>query len=133
MKKQHLSLRWLPAILIMVLIFAFSSIPSGNMPDFGLWDTLVKKGGHVLGYSLLTLAYFYAIATDMGKYEARSYAWALALTLLYAFTDEFHQSFVPGRHSTWVDACFFDGGGAVIALGTLRLWRVRRKALNQKG
>ncbi len=48
-------LRWLPAILVMVIIFGFSSIPSREMPSFGFWDLLVKKGAHMLGYGLLAL------------------------------------------------------------------------------
>ena len=55
-------LRWLPAALIMVVIFGFSSIPSKEMPSFGLWDLVVKKGAHMLVYGLLALAYWYGIA-----------------------------------------------------------------------
>jgi hypothetical protein len=47
--------RWGAALLMMAAIFGFSSIPSAEMPDFGLLDTLVKKGGHALGYGLLAL------------------------------------------------------------------------------
>jgi VanZ family protein len=53
--------RWLPAISIMVTIFAFSSIPSYEMPNFAWADTLVKKGGHMLGYGLLALAYMWGL------------------------------------------------------------------------
>jgi hypothetical protein len=53
--------RWLPSISIMVTIFAFSSIPSYEMPNFAWADTLVKKGGHMLGYGLLALAYMWGL------------------------------------------------------------------------
>ncbi len=48
---------------------------------------------------------------------------ALLLALIYAASDEFHQSFVPGRHPSWVDVLGFDGGGALIALGLAYFWR----------
>ena len=51
--------RWLPAVLMMAAIFGFSSIPSSEMPRFGLLDLLVKKGGHALGYALLALAFLH--------------------------------------------------------------------------
>jgi hypothetical protein len=57
-------LRWLPTILVMMTIFIFSSIPSQELPKFGFWDTLVKKGGHVIGYGLLALSYWFAMKWD---------------------------------------------------------------------
>ncbi len=42
----------------MAIIFAFSSTPGKDLPNFGVLDFLVKKGGHMLGYGLLALAYW---------------------------------------------------------------------------
>ena len=110
-------LRWLPPILIMLTIFGFSSIPSRVMPVFGLWDFIVKKGAHMLGYASLALAFWYALG-----FERKRWWLALLLAVFYAVTDEFHQSFVPGRHPSWVDVLGFDGGGA--SLGLLMSWLV---------
>jgi VanZ family protein len=51
------------------------------------------------------------------------------LALFYAVTDEYHQSFTPGRHATVTDV-LIDAGGAIVVLGTLyrkRYWN-RSKA-----
>lgn len=104
-------LRFLPAFLMMVAIFAFSSIPSQVMPNFGLGDTLVKKGGHMVGFGLLALTYWYALQLDRKRWWL-----ALLFTVLYALSDEFHQSFVPGRHPSLVDALVIDAAGAALAL-----------------
>jgi VanZ family protein len=101
---------------MMVVIFALSSITSQELPNFGLWDLLVKKGGHMLGYGLLALAYWYGI-----RLEKRRWWLALLFTLLYAATDEFHQSFVLGRHPSPVDVGI-DTVGAAIALGIDYWW-----------
>jgi VanZ family protein len=93
------------------------------MPSFGVWDLVVKKGAHMLGYGLLALANWYGLCFDKHRWWL-----ALILTVLYAITDEFHQSFVPGRHPSWVDALVFDGVGAVITLGLTNWWRARRKS-----
>ena len=114
-------LRWVPSFVIMVVIFSFSSIPSGEMPHFGFWDLLVRKSGHVLGYGLLALAYWYGL-----RFDRRRMWLVLLLVVFYALTDEFHQSFVPGRHPSWMDVLVFDGGGAVIMLGLL-IWRQAEK------
>jgi VanZ family protein len=111
MKLDKRFLRWLPALAVMLVIFGFSSIPSREMPNFGLWDLVVKKGSHMLGYGLLALAWWYGLG-----FEKRLWWLALLLAVLYALTDEFHQSFVPGRHPSWLDVLGFDGGGAALAL-----------------
>lgn len=103
--------RWGFSLLMMGTIFVFSSTPGSDLPSFGSFDSFVKKGGHMLGYGLLALTYWYGF--DF-KRNRSWLAWLIAV--LYAATDEFHQSFVPGRHPSPVDVLLFDGGGAVIIL-----------------
>jgi len=114
--------RWLPSLLIMAIIFGFSSIKSVAMPSFGAFDFSVKKLGHALGYGLLATAYRHGMG---GK---RTWlAWLMAVT--YAATDEFHQSFVPGRGPSIWDVLVFDNLGALAGLwaGSL-LRKVRQKS-----
>jgi VanZ family protein len=111
MKLDKRFLRWVPALVGMAIIFGFSSVPSKEMPSFGLLDYIVKKGAHMLGYGLLALAYWYGLRLDKRRWWL-----ALLLAVLYAITDEFHQSFVLGRHPSWVDVLIFDGGGAALTL-----------------
>ena len=108
-------LRWLPAVVIMAVIFIFSSIPSNEMIHFGALDLIVRKSGHIFGYGLLALADWYGL-----HFDKRRWWLALLLVLLYAITDEYHQSFVPGRNATWVDVLVFDTGGAAITMGLFR-------------
>jgi VanZ family protein len=107
----HVLFRWLPAIVLMLVIFLFSAQPSENLPDFEWLDRVVKKGGHMLGYALLALAYWWALGF---RRDRRWQAWILAL--VYAATDEWHQSFVPGRSPSVWDVLIFDNLGALLAL-----------------
>jgi VanZ family protein len=116
--------RWGPALLIMLIIFVLSSIPSDEMPDFGRADTLFKKLGHMAGYALLALA----VLHGLNRFTPAAIAAAWGLTVLYAVTDEFHQSLVPGRGSSIVDVGI-DALGAL--LGLLVLAWVRRMILRQ--
>lgn len=103
--------RWGPSILLMAVIFAFSSTPERDLPNFGFVDYIVKKGGHVLGYALLSLTYWHGLRWDKNRVW-----WAWLFAVMYAATDEFHQAFVPGRHPSPLDVILFDGTGAALAL-----------------
>jgi VanZ family protein len=94
------------------------------MPSFGGFDFSIKKFGHAFGYALLALAYQRGLThtvqvqgSSMSSilYKNRSLvAWSLAI--LFAVTDEFHQSFVPGRNPSMWDILIFDNGGAILGL-----------------
>jgi len=96
----------------MAVIFVFSSLPSEEVPDFGFLDVVIKNGGHFVGYALLALAYSFALPHRLSRFE-RAVA-AIGLALLYALSDEFHQSFVAGRSASWSDI-LVDGLGATAA------------------
>ena len=106
-------LAWLPAVGWAALIFALSATPDLRfLPDLDL-DLVVRKLGHMGIFGVLALLVWYALArtTDL----PRPWAWAAGLTVLYAITDEFHQSIVAGRHASWVDVAI-DAIGVVVAL-----------------
>lgn len=106
---------WGPAFLMMVAIFIFSSIPSAGMPNFGFMDFLVKKGGHALGYGLLALAYLRGLKGESSTIDSRQLFVAWILATLYSISDEYHQSFVPGRYPAVTDV-MIDAIGAMLAL-----------------
>lgn len=103
--------RWLPAVLIMSAIFIASAISAPDLPDLGRLDLLLKKGGHVVIYAALAIAYWFGLGW---RRESWRTAWVLAL--LYAATDEVHQLFTPGRHGWWLDVLIFDALGAFLGL-----------------
>ena len=110
--------RWLPALILMGVIFAFSSRANDELPNFGGWDYFVKKSAHGVGYGLLALAYLRAL-------PKRNYFLAWLLAVLYSATDEFHQSFVPGRTPSVMDVLVFDNLGAIAGL-FFHYWRFGR-------
>lgn len=102
----------------MLAIFVFSAQPSKNLPHFNNLDYLVKKGAHMLGYGLLAASYWRALGRGDRR---RPLAWLLAV--LYAATDEFHQSFVAGRNASVWDVLVFDNLGALAGLWLTQLIR----------
>lgn len=97
--------RWLSVILTIVvvgIIFILSNISFTGLPAGVNWMTIVY---HILIFFLLTFFLFASI-----KGTKRIKLWhvvlVLVLTILYAFSDEFHQAFVPGRSSTLRDVLY---------------------------
>lgn len=120
--------RWIPAFLMMVLIFMFSSRSSTQLPDFLDWDYVVKKTGHVIEYGLLALAFYFALRFEP---KHRWTAWFFAI--FHAAMDEFHQSFVPGRHPSLIDVLVFDNLGASSVLWVYSIFRRHHeKEIHQK-
>ena len=101
--------RWLPVLVWAGVIFAFSSIPSLNS-GLGTWDYVLRKGAHMTEYAILAALLLRATG---------SYVWAFAFAVSYAATDEFHQTFVRGRHGSPIDVGI-DAVGALIGLTLLR-------------
>jgi VanZ family protein len=106
---------------MMLIIFLASSQPSSNLPNFAWADTLVKKGGHAIGYALLAISYWRGL-----RFRRERWLLAWLLAMLYAISDEFHQSFVPGRFASPVDVVIFDNFGALISLLLVGFYKRQR-------
>ena len=106
---------WLPVVLWAALIFALSSIPHLGT-SLGVWDTILRKGAHVVEYAILGALLLRALGRETP---------AFLLGVAYAITDEFHQHFVAGRHASPVDVAIDSTG---VLLGILLLQRARRWA-----
>ena len=92
------------------------------VPDESL-DFVIRKLGHLGVFGILALLVWRALA---GTTDWRfPWAWAFALTVLYAASDELHQGFVAGRHPSAIDVGI-DAAGALIALVAVGLIRSRR-------
>jgi VanZ family protein len=111
--------KWLPVLAWAGVIFAFSSIPSLDT-GLGIWDYVLRKCAHATEYAILALLLLRATG---------SLLWAFPLAVAYAGSDEFHQTFVRGRHGSPVDVGI-DAVGASLGLAaslyTRRRWSTER-------
>ena len=116
MRQLRLDL-WLPPVVLMGVIFALSAQPSLDS-GLGLIDLIGRKLLHFSEYALLCFLWWRALATVTTP--RRAALWAFLIASGYAVTEEFHQTFVDGRHGTPVDWLIDSAGAAVVAfaLGT---------------
>jgi VanZ family protein len=100
--------RVLPPLALMGLIFYLSAQPRLGT-DLGTLDLMLRKAAHMTEYGLL----WFLLLRAFG-YERPWLAFGIAFA--YACSDEFHQTFVDGRHGTPVDVGIDTAGMAVAAL-----------------
>ena len=96
MRRLRLEL-WLPPLVLMGVIFALSAQPSLNS-GLGLIDHIGRKAIHFSEYALLCFLWWRALRSVTN--ERRAVLLAFVLASGYAITDEFHQTFIHGRHGT---------------------------------
>ena len=100
--------RYGPPLALMALIFFFSAQPDLNS-GLGVWDTVGRKLIHAGTYGVLWFLWWRALGY-------RAVLAAVVITLLYAASDEWHQTFVEGRHGSPLDVAI-DAAGVMIAYG----------------
>jgi hypothetical protein len=109
--------RYGPPLAVMALIFALSATPDLST-GLGLWDLVLRKLAHITIYAALWLTL--ARATDWRRPLA-----ATVVAVLYAVTDEIHQTYVHGRHGSPVDVGI-DAVGLALAAAAWALAARRR-------
>jgi VanZ family protein len=93
-------------------------------PTFEIVHFLIRKLAHLTEYGMLGLFLYHSFTfRQPERWNARSAVSAVVVAGLFSLTDEYHQSFVPGRTASIVD-CGIDTFGAV--LGMLLLYAGRR-------
>jgi VanZ family protein len=112
---------WLPVIAWAAVIFAFSSIPSLGT-GLGTWDLVLRKLAHAGEYAVLGALLVRALRRPLP---------AFAVAVLYAISDEVHQTFVPGREGTVLDVVVDATGAAVGVLAWKALVLDRHKVGSQ--
>jgi VanZ family protein len=143
--KNHLLKSWIAAILWLIVIVIESTtylsahntsrflypllhfIFGVNHARFEAWHEYIRKGGHVVGYAMLSILLFRAWrdtlpATGNPKWTLRWSNIALLGTLMVASVDEWHQSYLPSRTGRWQDVVL-DSGAAIAAQVLLFLTR----------
>ena len=116
--------RYVPAILLLAMIFRSSAIPGTGMgwlvPPF---DKLMHGGTYTV------LGAFFCLWFRNFRFEAKPLLYAAVCVLFcvaFGALDEFHQSFVPGRTCSW-DDLLADFVGGTFGVAIYVLWKPWRR------
>jgi VanZ family protein len=124
--KRGLSLL-LPPLAVMGVIFLLSGQTAD--PDHPWWQIVLRKLAHMTEYAVLTLAWVRAVRGLVSRASRVQVLRAAAsISLVYAGTDELHQTFVGGRHGTPVDV-LIDAVGIAIACRLVTVQALRRRTV----
>ena len=105
--------RFGPPVVLMAIIFLLSAQPDLNS-GLGTWDTVLRKLAHMVEFGLLWFLWWRALGYG-------NPVPAIAIALAYAAGDEFHQSFVEGRHGSPWDVAIDATGVAIATAAAYRL------------
>lgn len=112
---------WLPPIIWAAAIFTLSSIPDLRSGLLTFWDVVLRKTAHMLEYAILAALLARVGFSREQKGKIKIYAVVIFGVLIYALTDEWHQTYVPGRTGSIIDVLIDTAGGVIGALLHLRI------------
>jgi len=138
MKLKYIS--WIPAVVIIIMIFLYSSKPAddSNASSLKIADKIftmyekitqtqysgeeklyimgninhiVRKSAHFCEYTILSIAFAFHLLV-IGTWRKRLIILPILLSFLNASIDEFHQTFVQGRAGMFKDVALDTLGAA---------------------
>jgi VanZ family protein len=154
--RHNLLKAWIAAILWLIVIAIESSalLSAHNTSRilfpllhflFGLdwerfqdWHFYMRKGGHVVGYAILSVLLFRAWRATLPAMNDTNWTlrWATVALLGTAFVaslDEWHQSFIPSRTGRWQDVALDTCAGLAAQMLIFLWWVWRRRKQESRG
>ncbi len=130
---------WLPVLLWMGVIFWMSTgtfsadhtsrfigpllhflFPGLSEQDIELLHGMIRKAGHVSEYFILGLLFFHSLRGNSSqRWRLRWALTAILAVVLFALSDEYHQSWVASRTSSLVDVSIDSVGGVLSQIAIL--------------
>lgn len=114
---------WFPVFIWALVIFLFSSQPTTRASQINWQDFIIKKTAHIVEYAIFCTLLYRGLRSQLPDKKALKFA--LIMSILYGASDEYHQSFTPGREPTVRDV-IFDTIGA--SLASFYLWKLLPRA-----
>ncbi|MGB4966247.1 MAG: VanZ family protein [Microgenomates group bacterium] len=111
---KNIFLYWLPLVAWMSAIYYFSSHPHFSLVQQTTFDFILFKTLHMVEYAFLYYLWFRALYQTNIIPKKNTLLAAILLTLLYAISDEYHQTLVPTREGKLRDVVIDFAGIMII-------------------
>ncbi|MEK7550859.1 MAG: VanZ family protein [Patescibacteria group bacterium] len=105
---------WGPPAIWALVIFLFSSLTVAPTSEIYWKDFIVKKVAHIVEYGIFAILLYRALRGS-GIEKLKASLLSIFISVIYGASDEFHQSFTPGREPRVRDVVF-DTIGAVVGI-----------------
>ncbi len=115
----------------MAAIYFLSNQSLGFFSSFDIWSFILRKMAHMFEFAVLTLLIFRILRQTEKKHIYWDIGWAFIFTVLYAVSDEYHQSFISGRVGTYRDV-LIDSAGVLVASWLIFIDFHHRKIMESK-
>lgn len=116
---MHQGIRVVPMAVVMGTIFFLSQQPATDL-SFHLISGL-DKVAHAVVYACLAATAIYAMPQQFRTSKpTHTVILVVAFCLVYGISDEYHQSFIPGRQPSLGDLLADTVGAALLAVGWLK-------------
>ncbi len=106
--------KWASLIIWMLAIYYLSSKSLTFVVVTDFWEFILRKMAHMFEYGVLNLLIFRILGQTEKRHYYWNLFWALFFTILYAISDEYHQTFTIGRVGIYTDV-LIDSAGALVA------------------
>jgi VanZ family protein len=107
-----------------LLIIYASSIPDlALLDDDSLVEQIISNIAHFPAYALLTFLWLKAFERRSASHSFMAAALILFALILFAVSDEIHQSFIPGRSASYMDIGL-DLLGIFFGLATFKIFGI---------
>ena len=114
--ESSMDIAWVGMLILRLVRPGFSGLPEAEQLAMAEGISfIVRKCAHATEYAILAGLYWHALKGSLSTSLRRITAMAWGFTVLYAITDEIHQTFVPGRSCELRDVCI-DAAGALAGL-----------------
>jgi VanZ family protein len=103
-------------------------LPGISDKQLALIHLLTRKLGHFTEFAILGFFTARAFSTSSRNFLRRAwFRWGVLLVVIYAFLDEYHQSFVPSRTPSVYDSLIDITGGLTVLLAFV-FWQKRKSS-----
>ena len=123
--------KYVSLIFWLAAIYYLSSQSLNIFVAVDIWEFILRKFAHMFEYAILALLIFRILRQTEKRHIYWDIGWAFIFTVLYAISDEYHQTFTSGRVGNYFDV-MIDAAGALISIWLIYLDFHHRKILESK-